>query len=688
MSRSEQDIFEDLAALCSEAGYIHALAYMSFRDNFIALSDNPNESPLPNIRSSSSLCRAEFSTLLGLILRQIIDTKLPTPTQMQGLLEKTDLLLNELHERLGKPMMEALCSASGLLPSDGADLPTHLFHTAEALREPIFYTGDSAYIFQYYKMAVDRYQPDDDWLLQHKGFRIADAQNVVKHLFRIQNRKATEIRGLLATQQPHLWTLLPAFIFTSSELVAESGLPANTVLAVLEAFTAAAPTNTEFTSLGSFNLATARPILQMPNGDFFVLQSYSVAESLYDSPFYWMAADKAYRETAFKNRGRFTEWFAAQRLESVFGPKNTHRNVNIDRGKTRIGEIDILICFGNRAIIVQCKSKKLSLESRKGNDNKIRDDFQKSVQDSYDQGLLCAKSLSDPGLIFSTDKCRKIDHSTFSEIYIVCAISDHYPALAIQARGFLHHYQDDVIQAPLVYDVFTIDVLTEILDNPLYFVSYINRRTTYHNRVSSGNELAIFSYHLRSNLWFGDHQNFIQIDDAFTFDLDVAMTARREGAPGKRTPEGVLTKLAGTELGSLLGSISRESNPNFIDAGLIILTLGGSALDIMNQNLHQMKNLARRDNRPLNFSMPINDEKSGITIHCRRQLGHEATQALELHCRSRKYIHRAAEWLGLLVGPDDNIPYFSIVLRFPWEHNSTLEDLTKKMHKPTVSLKF
>jgi hypothetical protein len=45
----------------------------------------------------------------------------------------------------------------------------------------------------------------------------------------------------------------------------------------------------------------------------------------------------------------------------------------------------VLVLFGNRAIVLQAKAKKLTLEARKGNDNQLKDDFKKSVQESYDQ---------------------------------------------------------------------------------------------------------------------------------------------------------------------------------------------------------------------------------------------------------------------------------------------------------------
>ena len=88
-------------------------------------------------------------------------------------------------------------------------------------------------------------------------------------------------------------------------------------------------------------------------------------------------------------------------LATVFGNDHVYRNVNVFNKGSRIGEIDVLVLFADRAVVVQCKSKKLTIEARKGNDLRLLDDFKKSVQDAYDQAYLCSKSLSDPELEFS-----------------------------------------------------------------------------------------------------------------------------------------------------------------------------------------------------------------------------------------------------------------------------------------------
>ena len=113
-----------------------------------------------------------------------------------------------------------------------------------------------------------------------------------------------------------------------------------------------------------------------------------------------MLSDKDYRNEATKNRGGFLEKYSAERLRSVFGQHRVFENVNVWEGNNNIGEIDVLVLFANRAIIVQAKSKRLTIEARKGNDLQIKDDFKKSVQDAYDQGLICAKCLNNSRYIF------------------------------------------------------------------------------------------------------------------------------------------------------------------------------------------------------------------------------------------------------------------------------------------------
>lgn len=677
--RTEQEIFDDLAELCAAPGYSHALAWMSLRDNYVAFDQTMDSEALAASYAPGRTIRTEFSTLLGLLIRQPIDLSEPTPAEIQVLFDRTGALLNELHERLGRPMWESIIETAKAMLEEGAERPPSPFTRADVLREPIFYGGESAYSFQYRDMAIERYAADEAWLTANKGFCIGDALAVADAISKIQASKIVDVLSHLKAITPSFPSLLPAFTTTTDEVAAHCGLPTETVGAALAALSVAAPANQDFTSLGAFNVANACPIVALADGRYLSLQTYGIVESLYDSPFYWMVGDKSYRPQASANRGAFTEQFVAKRLRSVFGEQHVHTNVNIEAANGRISEVDVLVLFGDRALIVQCKSKKMTLESRKGNDQTLRDDFQKAVQDAYDQGLLCARSLCRPELDFIKEDGAKLKIPELRNVYILCAVSDHYPVLTIQARHFLKYEEDAIIRAPLVADVFLIDVLAEMLASPLRLLSYIDRRVGYAERIQGTNELAILGYHLSQNLWFDDENSVAMVADDCSLDLDTAMTVRREGIPGLATPKGILTRFTGTHVARIIEKIEHEANPDLIDLGFLLLNISGDTVKQLDQGMKDVARRTRLDGRPHDFTLGFDAGDAGLTIHCSRAAPHDATRALADHCRRRKYVHRAGNWFGFLVRETDGLPKLSLAVRFPWKRDTRLDAQTQGM---------
>jgi hypothetical protein len=319
-----------------------------------------------------------------------------------------------------------------------------------------------------------------------------------------------------------------------------------------------------------------------------------------------MSADKTYRAAAMSNRGRFAEAFAAERLRRVFGGARVHTNVDIYESKgQKSGEVDVLVVFANRAIVLQAKSKRLTLEARKGNDQVIKDDFKKSVQEAYDQGHLSASMLTDRKFRFvdATGAELAFDRG-FREVYILCTVSDHYPALSFQARHFLKHQETEVIKPPFVLDVFTLDAMTEMLESPLRFLSYLHRRTLYADRLHAS-ELTILSYHLKKNLWLDDEYSMVVLGEDISADLDIAMTARRDGIPGRTTPEGILTPFAGTTLWRLIEDIEARADAGTIDLGFMLLMLSGETVKDTNRAVDQAVAKTRRDGKgPRHHDLP------------------------------------------------------------------------------------
>lgn len=677
--RAEQEIFEELAGLCSSPGYAHAIAYLCSRDNMIQYSGEMKAENMQHLFSKSRLIRTETSTLIGLMLKNPIDYTLPAPSVLEKYIEATEALLEEIHCTMTASFWQDID------PAKIAEPGFNPFTDGAALREPIFYGGESAYSFQYRDFAPAKYANDDPWLLANKGFSVQDARNVVLAVSRLQDGKAIRfMRAMHGTPQESR-TVLPGNAFSVQEVADFGHIDPTIVEKVLSAF--AVPPgahNEQFNALHDFNIANASPLIRMPDGNFLLFHIYSLVEALYEAPFYWMGADKAYVSTAMQNRGAFTEQFAVERLRQVFGAENVLANIDIFESKdTKLAEIDVLVLFGNRALVLQAKSKRLTLEARRGNDLQIKDDFKKSIQDSSDQAYRCAKLIEEGKCTLKDAAGNVVTLPTgLKRIYLICLISDHYPALSFQARQFLKFTATDTISPPFVMDVFALDAMTEMLSSPVHFLSYVDRRTGYTNKLVASHELTILSYHLKKNLWVDDEHDMVMLEDDISADLDLAMLVRREGIPGKGTPEGILTRFSVTALGRMVKAIEARPDPATIDLGFTLLQLGEDTVLEVSAVIDQLAKLGIADGKNHDVTVGLGSGGTGLTIHCNDDPIEVAGPTLQRHCYARKYTEHAQTWFGVCVRPSDQALRFGLNLDFPWEQDDAMDALTKNMGKP------
>lgn len=397
-------------------------------------------------------------------------------------------------------------------------------------------------------------------------------------------------------------------------------------------------------------------------------------------------SDLNYRKKAKEHRGEFTEDFSAERLEKVFGESRVFKNIEIYKSKNnRVGEIDVLVVFGNRAIILQAKSKKLTIDSRKGNDNALQNDFKKAIQDSYNQAYSCAEFLNDEEyLLLDSNRNEVKVPRNYTEIYPFCVVSDHYPALNFQTRQFLEYTETDVVMPPFIMDVFFLDVATELLQSPLYFLSYVNRRVEYFDRVNSSHELTILSYHLKENLWIDDEYTMINIGDDICADLDLAMLTRRDNAPGIETPEGILTRFEETFFGKIIKDIDAREDPGILELGFMLLTLDENTVNQLNFGVNELIKLSKIDGSHHDITIGFSQDETGLTIHCNTDSNEVASRRLRGHCLKRKYTERAKTWFGLCIDPSRSDIRFGVSLNFEWEKSEEMEVITKDLPRSQV----
>lgn len=661
----EEDlIFSQLENLCSQNGFIYAIAYFCLRDNIIITSEGPHFTELVQENSLDGLLRTEISTLISLTIKGNQEIIYPGNDTVIKFVNETEKLLHNLHQAVLEPSKRILDSTK-----------SNPFMSGDVLRESIFYSCESAFNFQFKDFSCEKYVNDNEWFIANKGYSVQQAISILSALSRLQIKKIeTLVEGLLDIDKLSL-DLLEIYKFSIEELTIESKEDQTIVKAFIESFVLPIKENlTVFNSISDFNPIEAYPIIRIGERDFLLFQIYKLMQALYETPFFWFMEDTSYKDNALLHRGRFTEDFSRKRLLKVFGKNNVFKNVNLYKGKKNIGEIDVLVTFGNRAILVQAKSKKLTIESRKGNNKSLRNDFKKAIQDAYDQALSSAKLLIDDETTLIDSNGKKLDlPQEFKEIYLFCVISDHYPSLSFQVYNFLNYEVSKIIMPPFVIDLFYLDVLCEMLQSPLYFLSFINRRVQYKNRLLANHEIAILGYPLQNNLWLEDNTDLMIIEDDLSSDINLAMMARRSNSPGNKTPKGILTNYKNTPFRHLISQIEYLDSPEIIDLGLMLLKLSEDAVNTINEGIRYIVSLCSKDNYIHDFSIGIGG-KAGLTIHCNKNTCIETQKDLGSHCLLRKYKEKANTWFGICINTNTQIQ-LAFRFDFLWEKNDEMEKL-------------
>lgn len=183
--KKEQEIFDDLARLCTSPGYAYAIAYLCMRNNYVFYKNTMTVDDAQHPFSSDKIIRTEIAILIGLLVKKEVDYELPAPSAMQKYLDKTEKLLKELHQSIFDPLT-----------------------IGRFLREPIFYGPESAYDFQYRDLSQKKYAGDHEWLEINKGFSTQAAQKVARAVQDIHKEKLEATLAEMRKIHPDEWNFL------------------------------------------------------------------------------------------------------------------------------------------------------------------------------------------------------------------------------------------------------------------------------------------------------------------------------------------------------------------------------------------------------------------------------------------------------------------------------------------------
>lgn len=635
-TRSVEEIFRDLRDLCREPGFLHALSVIKFRD-FYALTDDQgalNLNPDGGYRySRSRLNNNELMLLIGLLTRSdrpdVFEEGADTPV----LVSRADQLLEEFHTHLETPMRQALQTLHA---------PDHnLYDFGDFAKEAIYYGADSAFPSQYRRFARERYRHDFEWLLATTGISIKSIVEIAQYIVYCVD---TQLNSLLASYRargevPSAPALTAALIVSKTHLSSRFRGKSASFLKLFS--TPIHNGNPSFTDPFAFNEVNARPLLDI--GQYlYVANEYKLFESIYESPYYWMLQDTKYAATAARNRGKFLEYQVTKMARQVFGDDRVFANAIFKRPDGSIAaEADVLVVYGEFILVLQAKSKRLTLEARAGVTQKLREDFRSSVQTAYNQAI---KFID---LTISGNECEvsaKLRRSfrSLSRAYPIVVLSDHFPSLTILTRHLVQEHKD---WPPIIVDLFFLDVLCQLLHHPVDIIYYLRQRARFFNQIWTDSEFNLLGFHMRQKLYVGEDIDFMMVDRDFGAELSDYFVAKEAGAATSVRFLPLEERVGEPAIRALLSAL-KAGPPEVAGTAIELLDFSEEALRGIAGQIATVRAEVRAGKRFKAFS--IETSHGGLSYVALRIVDERAKRVVEMIARKHKYKRRKDRWYAVM----------------------------------------
>lgn len=670
-------IIADLERLSQEDGFIYTFCGLVLNSLFMS----PDE--VADIDWNQRLNTQELSFLLGLMVKRPFSLTAPSSPERSDAQFNTAIgLFKELHSAhgfsLAKPAIEIQQNLEDWVAEHVRSYDDWI-DSGQGMVEPIFYGGEGAYDFQYLEMAERRYKDDKNWLEHHFGTSFETILDIARQLTQLSTFRVNSTRIGLSFEEL-CSQYLEIFSFGPEDI---SDVTGGAIDSFLRAFSLTpGEENQAFDTVGDYNRAHSHPVIRLEHDRFFLPISLNLVESIYESPFYWMLKDSNYKEIALSHRGMATEKIAYELLTQVFGEDNVYRGVKITKRQKDVTDIDVLAIEGSKAVIVQAKSKKLTVASRRGEGECLKKDFQEAVQDAYEQALVSRKAVLEKGNSLLIDGNR-IDQvvEAVDEAYIICLTGDHYPAVTTQLESYLQKRESDPY--PIAMSIFDLDIVTYYLEDPFDLLYYLRQRSNHATHFKSASEMSFLAFHLRNKLFPMEQDDIFLIGQEYAQHIDAHFPVVKGQYPKTNAENRLFHQWRNEGFEKLVHDVKMMDHPGITDVVFLLCDLAGPGADTLLEGIDKTKQATLRDGELHTVSFPLPRHNRGITFVSYPKTVTHFKENFRGFATARKHEGNADEWLALASRSDSSRSFDAIwYSKDAWRPNSDSDKLAKIYLKP------
>ena len=669
------EIFEDLRLLAQCEGALHEISNLIYRDHFVTVDRHDGRVvDDPEYRWSTSKLNAnEILLLLGLMVQSPAEHTFSAQRVGDGFVAGADFLLHEFH---GRVMADAALTFDPIAGSiDGQENSIGLF-----AREAIYYGAAGFYLHQFLKFGRQRYRNDTEWLLRNVGISIRPTLEIAKFILDRINAQMTAVGHLRENSRDFSkGELTDSLLIAKEDVRKEFGSKSDAFFSKF--VTPITKANEKFIDPFAVNGVALAPIIEM--GDYlYVPVQHRLCESIYESPFFWMMDDSAYANKHAEHRGEFVEHTAADILSSVFGSANVHKNVVVARNaRERGGEIDVLVSYGEFLIVVQAKSKRVTLKARAGDADALKMDFKGAVQDPYKQALECIELIK-TGARCITDDGNELELHALPRFFPMVVLSDSFPASTMLSRAMLQRSNE---VAPVIWDIGVLDCVARLLPSPIEMLFYLKCRSDTFDQIVSDSEYNYLGYHIQSKLALPAECDMLMLERDYATVVDDFMIAADVGIDADR-PEGILERVKIPVVSDLLKEL-KTADPRVASVVVDLYNLSSAALEDISATVLNIREELSATGKAIK-AVSISTESGGLTYAVTLRRDARAAESARTIGAKHKYDTKSDRWYVVLDSMETENPIDSLVaLVWPWvedENEARASEQTATMFNTSV----
>ncbi|HKU18745.1 MAG TPA: hypothetical protein VJP80_05735 [Candidatus Saccharimonadales bacterium] len=668
-----REILAKLEELAQQPGFLRILADVMVSDMFYPVAE------AVEVNWRERVSNQEATLLAGYMVKKpVYDAKL-TQKDIDAAVAEMRKLLEELHHIQSMKMFESMSpdEFQGLAPEGVAAKLTEKYSQGSNMVEPIFYGDSGAYDFQWLDMAPRLYAEDKTWLEAN----YMDLVTAAKYYWAAYNTILAKA-SIGEIHKGQALAPIDAMTFSKHQLIeaaqkfnpGDRDISEESATKLLELFSTkpGGDTNKAFTTPGEYNVISSRPLIEVADDYYFLPVNLNLAEAIYVNPFYGMITDGAYKNEVAKHRGDAVEDITHDMLKGTFGEK-VYKRVKVMKGRNALTDIDVMVVVGNKAIIFQCKGKKLTELSRRGDTDTLKRDFENAIQKSYNEAATIRTTL------LGDDEYKLVDEAGaeialpngLNDAYIVCVTADVYPAALHQTSQYLQRKDGEPYCLPI--SLFDLETTAEYLKNPFEFLFYIKQRLDTVETMKAESEMAYLGYHLRRRLIMPEGKDRVLITQDFGQLIDADYLHRKGRLPEPPEEHRLISDEDNPSRARLIREISQYSSPDITDVLMFLYGISDDSLDELVGFMEQTKEKVRANGKTNDISAPIGGQWGGLTYVC-------ATTYPELHkamlslAEINKHRFKSGQWLALGTVPsEERLVSYALYSDKPWEPSKQMD---------------